>query len=183
MSIALASRYARALADVAFDPKNGVAPETLGQDLDRVIAAVDSSRPLRDILASPAVAPRKKRAVIARIGEQLAIHGLTSRVLCVVLDHGRTGLLKPIREGYRRAVDERQGVVPATIISAVELTSGEREMFEQQVRALTGKQPRCEFHVDAGIVGGAILRVGSIVHDGSVRGRLKSLEAHLTREA
>ncbi len=183
MSIALAARYSRALADLAFDPRNAVDPETLTGDLDRMLEQMAASQPLRDILASPAVDKKRKRAVIGKIGDTLGIHPLTRKFLFVVLDHGRASLLGAIRDGYRRAVDERRGIVPATVTSAVELTVDERQMFERRVAELTGRQPRCEFRVEPSILGGAILRIGSELYDGSLRGRLENLEAHLTRGA
>ena len=181
MSLALAARYSRALADLAFDPKHEVTPDALAEDLDRLLAELEAYRPLREVLTSPAVPLGKKRAVVEKLCAQQGFHALTRKFLCVVLDHRRVPLLRAIRDGFRRVVDERLGVAPATVVSAVELTLEERQMFAQRVEELTGKRPRCEFQVDPAILGGAVLRLGSLVYDGSVRGRLQSLEAHLTR--
>ena len=74
MSAAVASRYARALVDVIFDPKvESIDAQQALVELKTFKAMLDSSSDLSNVLLSPAVAPARKRAVIARFAEMLPL--------------------------------------------------------------------------------------------------------------
>jgi F-type H+-transporting ATPase subunit delta len=179
MAMATASRYARALADLAFDPKQGVNPESVAGELALFAEALDASSDLRSVLISPAVAPARKRAVVTQLAKQGGISGLVRNFLCVVVDHRRTAILSEIREAFRALMYERMGMVEADISAARELPAGQREKVAERLGRLTGKQVRCRFSVDEGLIGGVVARIGSTIYDGSVQGQLKVLRRKL----
>jgi F-type H+-transporting ATPase subunit delta len=181
MSLALGARYARALADIAFDSANPVDADQLGVELGSLTEQFGSSAILRDALTSPAVPLARKRAVAAKIIEALNLSPTSRNFLFVTIEHGRLSLLRVIYESYLRIIDERRGIVQATVSAAVELDENQRRQFGENLAALTGKQMRLAFQKDPALLGGAVVRIGSQVYDGSVRGRLASLEEKLTR--
>ena len=179
MAMATASRYARALADLAFDPKRGGNPESVAGELALFAEALEASSDLRSVLISPAVAPARKRAVVTQLAKQGGISGLVRNFLCVVVDHHRTAILSEIREAFRALMYERMGMVEADISAARELPAGQREKVAERLGRLTGKQVRCRFSVDEGLIGGVVARIGSTIYDGSVQGQLKVLRRKL----
>jgi F-type H+-transporting ATPase subunit delta len=179
MAMATASRYARALADLAFDPKRGADPESVAVELALFADALEASGDLRSVLLSPAVAPARKRAVVAQLAVQGGISALVRNFLCVVIDHRRTAILSEIREAFRALVYERMGMVEADISAARELPDGQREKVAAGLGRLTGKRVRCRFSVDEGLIGGVVARIGSTIYDGSVQGQLMALRRRL----
>jgi F-type H+-transporting ATPase subunit delta len=71
------------------------------------------------------------------------------------------------------------GISEAQIISSRPLDGQERSVLEDQVAALAGNKVRATFREDASLIGGVIVRLGSTVYDGSVRGRLERLKSSL----
>jgi F-type H+-transporting ATPase subunit delta len=65
------------------------------------------------------------------------------------------------------------------VISARRLDADERSQMEQQVARLAGAQVRALFREDNGLMGGAVVRIGSTIYDGSVRGRLDRMKQEL----
>jgi F-type H+-transporting ATPase subunit delta len=179
MAMATASRYARALADLAFDPKRGVDPQSVAAELALFTEALDSSSDLRGVLISPAVAPARKRAVVSQLAKQGGISALVRNFLCVVIDHRRTAILSEIREAFRTLTYERMGMVEADVSAARELPPGQREKLAEGLGRLTGKQVQCRFSVDQSLIGGVVARIGSTIYDGSVQGQLKALRRRL----
>ena len=179
----VAARYAKALADVveaggaAFDSNAIIA------QLRSVEETIQSSADLRGALASPAVAPSRKRAVIARLLEHIeAPLGVSKQVrnfLFVIIDHRRVHDLKSIIEAFETLTDERLGLIRADVASAQELTNGQRVALENQLSRLSGKKAKPRFTVDPALIGGVVARVGSTVYDGSVRGQLDRLRSRL----
>lgn len=167
------------MADLAFDPKRGVNPESVAGELALFAEALEASSDLRSVLISPAVAPARKRAVVTQLAKQGGISGLVRNFLCVVVDHRRTAILSEIREAFRALMYERMGMVEADISAARELPAGQREKVAERLGRLTGKQVRCRFSVDEGLIGGVVARIGSTIYDGSVQGQLKVLRRKL----
>jgi F-type H+-transporting ATPase subunit delta len=180
MSQAVASRYARAMADLVFDPARGLDPETVAGELAAFEQALAGSVELRNALLSPAVRPPLKRAVVARLAGEARLSRLVTNLIYVLIDHRRTALLAEILQAFRAIIDERAGAVEARVWAARELTSGQRGQVATRLGLLTGKKVRCKFAVDDNIIGGMLARIGSTVYDGSVRGQLEALRRTLT---
>jgi F-type H+-transporting ATPase subunit delta len=182
MSLAIANRYARALADAVLSPGSGLeAPSALAQlsDFNLLLGA---SSDLRNVLLSPAVPASRKRAVVAKLGEPLGLHKLIRNFRFVVIDHRRAGQLNEIVAAFELAIDERLGRVRAKVSSPTPLAGPERDSLHAQLARMTGKQVRCEFQVDPNLLGGVSVRIGSTIYDGSVRGQLESLRRRLAAE-
>jgi F-type H+-transporting ATPase subunit delta len=179
---ALASRYANALVDVATGPRSGVDPHQLLRELRGFEEVLGASAELRAALASPAVPPGRKRAVVGRIGEQLGISRIARNLLFVLSDHRRMGMLTEVLEAFDLLSDERLGFTRAEISSARELDQGQRERVSHELERLTGKKVRMRYAVDRGLLGGLVARLGSTVYDGSVRGQLQALGKRLAAE-
>ena len=180
----VAARYAKALGDVIAAGGAPVDSSAIVAQLRAVSGIIDSSGELRNALASPAVAPSKKRAVLGRLmGLQPELGGILPQVrnfLFVVSDHRRITDLKSIIEAFEALVDERLGFVRADVASARELTTEQKAALEVQLSRLAAKKAKLRFTTDPALVAGVVARVGSTVYDGSVRGQLERLQIKLT---
>jgi F-type H+-transporting ATPase subunit delta len=87
------------------------------------------------------------------------------------------GLSADERAGLR---NRRMGFVEAQIISARELGPPERSALESQVAMLTGRKVRARYAQDVSILGGAIVKVGSMIYDGSVKGQLERIREDIS---
>jgi len=76
-------------------------------------------------------------------------------------------------------LQEQMGVHSAEIVTARELDAKEREALLAEVSKLAGGKVEARFKLDASILGGTVVRLGSTVYDGSVRGRLDRLRDSL----
>ena len=95
--------------------------------------------------------------------------------VAVLIDHRRIKFLDPIVKEFEQELNRRMGFVEAQVISARELGQGERSSLEAQVGKLTGQQVRARYSQDSSILGGAIVKVGSMIYDGSVKGQLERI--------
>jgi F-type H+-transporting ATPase subunit delta len=171
----VARRYARALADVlaASDPAQVLA------QLRGIDEIVRSSQELRNALATPAVPPSRKRAVMSRLIEPLRVSAQVRNFLFVVIDHRRIHDFASIIEAFETLADQRLGLVRADVTSAYELTEAQRSSLTIQLSRLAGKQAKPRFTTDPAVMAGVVARVGSTVYDGSVRGQLERLRIKL----
>lgn len=178
MSEAIASRFARALADIL------TVPEAANDAVLKLRAFEElqqSSPELKNILISPAVSGRKKKAAVARFGAELGFTPILKNFLFVLIDHRRTAMLGEILKSLEAQLDERRGIVRANVQSAKALDDAQRQAVEAALGRITGKKVFGQYGVDEALIGGLVARVGSRVYDGSVRGQLQAMRVRLVR--
>jgi F-type H+-transporting ATPase subunit delta len=175
MASAVASRYARALADVIMAHGSQIKPEDAVAQLRVADGFLQESPELRNALLTPAIQNSRKRAVIAKLMERAGESPLIRNFLYVLIDHRRIAILNEIREAFELEIDERLGFARAEVVSAVTLDHHFTAKLESELARLTGKRMRLRFSTDPSLIGGIVARIGSKVYDGSVRGELRQL--------
>ncbi|MDE3108658.1 MAG: ATP synthase F1 subunit delta [Acidobacteriota bacterium] len=179
MSEAVASRYAAALADAALDEDNA---ERVRGDLAAFVAGFGESAELRNVLESPAVTPELKRKIVDELARRMNLASAVRNFVFLLIDHGRTEMLREIHQVFHETLNARLGIADAEVTSARELSAGERRELTAALEQRTGKKIEARFREDASLLGGAVVRVGSIVYDGSVREQLNRLRERLESE-
>lgn len=174
---AYVSRYARAFADVVEQFKlDTVAVE---QQLADFLAAWDSSAQLREVFRDPSVPSLQKVAVIDQFQARLGLAQQVRNLLAVLVDHGRIGSIHAVTAAYRKELQQRQGVFEAEIVTARDLSPADTSALLAHVAGLAAGKLDASFRLDPAILGGVIVRIGSTVYDGSVRGRFERLKEEL----
>ncbi len=90
--------------------------------------------------------------------------------------------LPEILETLQNVLRERQGIAEAGIFSAVALNDTEKTEMKQTLERVTGKKIEAKFSLDPNLLGGALVRVGDTIYDGSLRNRLNGLRERLLAE-
>lgn len=169
----VANSYARAFADVVLADRLDV-NRALG-GLRRISGLMDESVELRRVWENPAVPADQKRRLLDAIAEREGIERHVRNLIAVLIDHRRMQFLKAITEQLRKELDARLGFAEAEVTSARDLADAERRALEAQIAKLTGKRVRARFELDSSLLGGAIVRLGSTIYDGSVKGQLEKI--------
>jgi F-type H+-transporting ATPase subunit delta len=170
----VASTYARAFADVVLDERLDASRAISG--LRRIAHMLTESVELRRVWENPAVPVEQKRRLLDAIVRKEGIERAVRNLVAVVIDHRRIPALPRIAEQLEKELDARLGFAEAQITSSRELGDTEKRTLETQVEKLTGKKVRAHFEQDASLLGGAVIRVGSTIYDGSVKGQLERIK-------
>lgn len=176
---AIAQRYAAALVDVALERKN---PDGVKRDLGAFVEAFFEAADLRNFLDSPGVNEEVKRRVLAKIAEKMGLDDAVKNFAYVIVDHRRTHLLREIQEAFGAELNARLGIADAEVTSARELSGAEKKELTAALERVTGKKIDARFQEDRALLGGAVVRVGSTIYDGSVREQLNRLREQLETE-
>jgi len=170
----VAGTYARAFADVVLDQH--LNEDRCIADLRAIADLLSQSSDLRRVWENPAIPAEQKRRVLDVIVERDGISKQVRNLVAVIIDHRRVHFLERIIEQLEKELDARLGFAEAQIISARELADAEKREFVTQVQKLTGKKVRAQYGQDASLLGGAIVRIGSTIYDGSVKGQLEKMK-------
>ncbi len=169
----VASTYARAFADVVLSAHLD-ANRALG-GLRRIVGLLAESADLRRVWENPAVPANQKRNLLDAIVKREGIEPHARNLVAVLIDHRRVRFLGRIVEQLKKELDARMGIAEAQVTSARELDDAEKRSLEAQIEKVTGKKVHAQFALDAALLGGAVVRVGSTIYDGSVKGQLEKI--------
>jgi F-type H+-transporting ATPase subunit delta len=172
-----APRYARAFAQVA-SANHLDSDAALGQ-MRAFADLVAGNRELREALTNPSVVAEQKLKVVDALAPRLGMMPQVRNFIAVVMKHERLGELNEIIEEYSTLADKEAGMVEAQIASARPLAPQDRAELEAQVSRMAGGPVRTTYIEDASLLGGAVIRIGSTVYDGSLKTQLADIKRRL----
>jgi F-type H+-transporting ATPase subunit delta len=176
-SVTLARNYAEAL--FALGERTGQT-ERFADLMDAVAAAVETSPEVQATLMSPKVPKSAKARLLAAALKDAPPEFVL--FLQAVVKRGRQMLFREIASEYLGLLDLKLNRVRATVTLARPADESLRRKIQDSLSEHLGKEVLASFSVDSEILGGAIVRVGERIHDGSVRRRMTKLRrALLTR--
>lgn len=174
------NRYARAMAEVVFGRKLD-AGQTV-QQVRSMVELVNSSQELRHVWDNPAIPAEQKRHLLDAITARLGTSREVRNFIAILIDHQRLMQLPQIADALEHEINEQLGLAEAEVTSARELSESEKSDMERQIGAMTGKRVRAKYTTDRALIGGAIVKLGSTIYDGSVRGQLHKMKEQLINQ-
>ncbi|MGH9492524.1 MAG: ATP synthase F1 subunit delta [Terriglobales bacterium] len=175
---AVNSRYARALADVAVEKK--LDADKLAGELHSLSQILGLSAELRAVLETPSVPASQKLKVLDAVVARVGASPIARNFLAVLVQNRRIGALGEIARLFEAEMNERRGFSEAEVTSWRELGDDEKRSLAARLEAVLGKKVRARYQKDESLLGGARIRVGSTIYDGSVRGQLRKLKEQLS---
>jgi len=170
--------YARAFADAVFSGRHD--PDKTLQEAQAIAELVAGSKELRAVWETPSITAEQKRAVLDAIVARQGISRTVRNFVAVLIDHRRISFLGPIVKQFEQELNQRLGFTEAEVTSARELNQADRGILEAQMERLTGKKIRARYSHNEALLGGAVVRVGSTIYDGSVNGQLERIKQALS---
>ncbi|MBL8539616.1 MAG: F0F1 ATP synthase subunit delta [Betaproteobacteria bacterium] len=143
-------------------------------------AAVAGDGSMKAMLSSPRVTHEQKLSLLlSTAGSNMSETG--KNLLRLLLKNGRAELLPEISKLYDELKERDEGVVEADVASAFPLTDDQLKALTAKLEGRFKSKVVARATVDPALIGGAVIRVGDEVLDGSVRGKLDALAAALTK--
>src|SRR5438552_18002109 len=146
---AVASRYARAFADLLFEQRVDAAK--IAEQLRAVVAWSQHSQPLREVWENPSVPAEQKRAVLDALAQKADLPKLLRNFVAVILGHHGSAQLTELGQQFQEELNQRLGLAEADVTSARELSAEERRRLETQIKSATGKSGPARYATDAAL--------------------------------
>lgn len=171
------SIYGRAMSDVVVD--RGLDAARVSSELESIRTVLGESADLRTVWDSPSVASDQKLSLLDAIAKKLGISREVRNFVAVLISNRRIHAYGEIAKNAIEQINDRLGIAEAEIVSVRELGTEERRRLEDQVTKVTGKRLRVRYALDPKLMGGVVVKVGSTIYDGSVRGQLQRMKEQL----
>ena len=176
----IADVYAKALLGAA---RNAEQLAAIVEEFDDLLVEVlDKFPKLETILASALVSVREKYGVIDRtLGGRAST--LMIGFLKIVARHGRLDCLRAIHHQTHVIYDKMRKRIHVELTTAVPVEADEVRRIVDDLREKIDGEPVLEQHIDPELIGGAVIRVGDVVYDGSIANQLKQLRQRMSQRS
>lgn len=143
-----------------------------------LLAEVARDGRVAERLRAPRITPAERsRLIIDICGEHL--DDGTRNLVRLLAENGRLLLLPEIAAQYETLRAQAEGRVDAHVTSARELTKAQQKTIAESLSKRLEREIRLHCEVDESLIGGAVIRAGDLVIDGSLKGRLQRLASRL----
>ena len=169
----LAARYAAALFDLADEHKQ---LDAVAGDLVGLRAMMGESADLRRLIGSPVLSRGDQGRAMAALLAASGCGDLVRRFIGLVAQNRRLFVLPAIIDAYLAQLASRRGEITAEVTSARPLDERQRQAVAEAVQRAVGGKVAVAAKVDAGLIGGLVVRVGSRMVDSSLRNKLQRMQ-------
>jgi F-type H+-transporting ATPase subunit delta len=174
------STIARPYAQAAFDIAKDKGDLKGWSDMLQLLAVVASDALMQDMISNPAIESSKVVDVITGVAGD-NIDDMGKNFINVLADNGRLNVLPEIAALYEQHRAEAEKTVEAEITSAFPLSDAQKQQLTEALKIRLGRDVSLVAKTDESIIGGAIVRAGDLVIDGSVSSQLEKLGNSLMR--
>ena len=175
----IARPYARAVFELAGE-KNDLAGWSGALDAARDVLADGQ---VAKFLANPALSDDEKLTFLTELfqsvdGKKSVLAGGNeqgSNFLRLLLEYGRVSVLPEIAEHFDALKAAVENTVDVTVTSAARMSSAQEKTVIAALEKRLGRSVKLSTEIDENLIGGAVIRAGDVVIDGSLRARLQGL--------
>ena len=168
----IAERYVKALFDLA-QPAHAV--DQVEADLLALAAAVRQSPEFARFLSNPLLSRDMQAAAMDAMLKQLKAHEVTRKFVAALARHKRLPLLADAAELFSRIAQASRGEMSAEVVAAAALGKTELSAVSDRLGKAYGKKINLAVSEDANLLGGIVIKIGSVQLDGSLAGKLDRL--------
>ena len=171
----LAGRYATALYQLAINSKQ---VDTILQDLNSFSVLINENEQLQKLIYSPVFGAEEKSSAITKLLKKAKAKDLVVQFIGTIAKNGRLFAIKEIIFAFNKEVDTRRGKLSAEVVSAIPLDNKRQAQIHKLIISIAGaKEVSLVMRIDASLIGGLVIRIGSRMFDTSLKTKLNRLEA------
>lgn len=169
---------ARPYAEAVFSKAEEGSALQSWSDMLKLLAQIVSDEQVGGLIDDPDVGDDRLVGLIVNVcGEHIDTEG--TNFIKLLLENGRLSLLPEISVLFEKLKSDAEGTVEAHVISAFALTDAQTSAISAALKARLGRDVTVSTEVDKTLIGGAVIRAGDLVIDGSVSGYLQDMSSQL----
>lgn len=172
----VAKRYANSLLDLT-EEKPGL--ETIKEDVEKLVSVLGKSDELSRAIKDPRIKQSDKKAVVQAIAEKIKIDKSLVGFLDAIAENNRLKDLLPVLQAVLEEVKARRGIVDAHVVVANNFDQKYEADLKKTLVKSFGTNINLSVEQDESLLGGIVLKVGSVMVDDSVKNKLLRLERQM----
>lgn len=172
----LTGRYARALFQLAEEQD---VLDLVAEELATIAQMIEESEELERLVSSPVIPRLKQGSVMEEVLIKAGASQLTRNFVGLIASNRRLFALNDMISDYLQILAKRRGEVTAEVISAEPLDNKQIAQLLSLFKSNLGEKVNLTTKIDAGLLGGLVIKIGSRMVDSSLRNKLQQLRLAL----
>jgi len=177
--IKIAKSYVNALFGALTTKKDS---DGVINDLNDLGAMIANSAELKTFIESPLVCLSDQKVGVEKLAKKAKLSKVVTNLLMVMVENRRLSLLPVVVSEAQKYISQQSGAIPVTITTAHKLTAADLKKISNDLKTTLGQDVTTEAFIDETLIGGIVIKAGSMLIDGSVKAKLNQLERELTRK-
>ena len=173
MSLGIAGRYAQALFELA---KETGALDVLAADADALEDALLLSPDLAALITSPVVEREDQARAMASVAAKMGLSVMMTNTIALMAQKRRLFVLPHLMADLMRRIADEKGIVTAEVTAPAALSDAQATALAASLKARVGKDVKLKTTVDESLIGGLVVKLGSVMIDTSVKAKLAMLQ-------
>jgi len=172
----IANSYALALYQAAAEAKK---QKQVRDDVIALQQICNEQVDFAELISRPNLDPTKLTELFEEIAKKLKLSANTTNLLKLLANNGRAGLLANICTKYIKHADSTESITNVEVISTTDLSKKHIDEVNKLLKAKKIANPNIINTIDKSIIGGLVVKIGSVVYDFSIKNRIANLQKHL----
>ena len=172
----LARPYAKAIFELAQEQGNLAG----WSDQLELLSTIAASNEMLSFISNPRVSDADVADLIFAVASD-NLSAEAGNLVRLLVRNGRVEVLPEISRAYAVLKDEAESIVEAQMTTAANIDDSQKQQFADVLQKSLGRTVKLDFDVDEELIGGAVIRAGDWVVDGSVKAQLEQLVSAIGR--
>ncbi len=166
-------RYATALFELALE---GKALDRISKDLEKIQDMLENSSDLERLVKSPVFSTDEQMRALTAVFKKVKISKLPMNFVSLITQNRRLFAISDMIKAFGMLLAQHRGEITAEVTSATKLTVRQMNAVKSELKAVVGRDVKLDAHIDASLLGGLIVKVGSRMVDNSLKTKLEGLK-------
>ena len=155
--------------------------DNIHEEIVSIKSMLDRSEDFNKIIKSPVLSRDLQKVLVISILKKASISKLLINFFSVVCLNRRSYLIGRICDRFIEMYVSSKGILTAELSSATELSEADLSLVKKHIQESAGSKVNLITKLDPSILGGYILKIGSLMLDGSIRSKLQGLKISMRK--
>ncbi len=143
---------------------------------------INSGKELKSVLCSPLFDMKDKETAVNVFKERLGFSEVTEKFLKQLIFRSAVTLLPDVINSLTNVYLEAKNMVRAVVLSPVNIESASKERLKKSLSGILEKEVDLNYSIDPTLIGGIVVKAGSMMFDSSLKGQLRLLRDEMLKE-
>ena len=155
--------------------------DNIHEEIVSIKSMLDRSEDFNKIIESPVLSRDLQKVLVISILKKASISKLLINFFSVVCLNRRSYLIGRICDRFIEMYVSSKGILTAELSSATELSEVDLSLVKKHIQESAGSKVNLITKLDPSMLGGYILKIGSLMLDGSIRSKLQGLKISMRK--
>ena len=165
--------YSQALFELASENNS---TDVIEEQVFSLLTMINKNLDFKSLIKDPTIKIDDQLLVIKKISKQFNFNNLLEKFLCFIISKRRFFYVEKILKDFVLICSSARGEIEAELLAAKSLNQNEINKIKEELTNNFGSNIKLNYKYDPSLIGGLVIKVGSIMIDTSVKNKLQQLE-------